>query len=509
MPGPWKLGIPVVHVPQAAKSASNLVRAAHDSDEAEGLPEEWLPISPQSSSISAVPPVQAPSIPAERSWKSRCHPAEPRQSAIQTASSGPSSAAEMSSSGSNSERTSGDFTPTTPAKEESAEICIDSHEERLPVMPNASAATDIGQGLQILLGGAVSTTPQNAEAVDLDMELDKLDPTEAARASLDGPSARLQPTASSTDSGCMREGPATFEGEVSPSKATVAAEVPLPEARGMDVRWCSGPSRERFPPNCSTQHPLLPRVQTSFPSTLRCDEETHIKASHWRQATYNPDLLPQLSQGRCISRAAPEEPLRADVALSVYALKGAAAVNKIVEMAGLSGAYHVGVEIFSLEWSFGCCHFGTGVHNVYSGCSPEGTFKERIVLGQTPCTPQEVIAIIGALREAWTGSSYHVLRRNCVHFCMELVRRLQVHEFPQEVNALASFLSWLTEWGDAPDGQAVADAPPAVDTSSTSSNIYDQTASELDWKDAQRYMLDRAADAVKARRMRILAEASS
>jgi hypothetical protein len=195
--------------------------------------------------------------------------------------------------------------------------------------------------------------------------------------------------------------------------------------------------------------------------------------------------------------------------LTVYSLKGASAVNKITELAGLGGAYHVGVEILCLEWSFARCPHGTGVHNVFSGCSDCGDFKERIVLGRTPCSPQEVIEIIRALRESWSGDSYHLLRRNCGHFCMELVRRLQVREFPEWVNSLASTISGLTAWAEAPDfkdSQAACLDDVSAAASTDTANAED-VASELDWQEAQEYMLKRAADAICARKQRILSEA--
>lgn len=204
----------------------------------------------------------------------------------------------------------------------------------------------------------------------------------------------------------------------------------------------------------------------------------------------------------------------ADVALSVYSLNGASAMNKVTELAGLGGAYHVGIEIFCLEWSFGWTPLHTGVHNVYAGCSEAGTFKERILLGQTPCSPHAILGIIGAMREAWPGTSYHMLRRNCAHFSMELVRQLEVREFPEWVNSLASLLLWLTQWADAPGIKASQDplrlaaveaAPDPVSPDGAEAAV----ASELDWKEAQEYMLERAADAVNARRRRILSKSNS
>jgi hypothetical protein len=179
-------------------------------------------------------------------------------------------------------------------------------------------------------------------------------------------------------------------------------------------------------------------------------------------------------------------------------------MNKITELAGLGGAYHVGVEILSLEWSFGWSPEGTGVHNVYAGCSESGIFKERVVLGQTSCTPHAILDILGALREEWSGSSYHLLKRNCAHFSMELVQRLRVREFPEWVNSLSSLILWLTDWVDTPSAKAPMGATSICSSSLTTADATEAAvASELDWKEAQEYMLERAADAILARRRRI------
>jgi len=221
---------------------------------------------------------------------------------------------------------------------------------------------------------------------------------------------------------------------------------------------------------------------------------------------------------------APEMPpmpsVRTEVALSVYALKGASALNAVTELAGLGGAYHVGVEIHCLEWSFGYCEQGSGVQNVYAGCSEAGTFKQRVCLGPTPCEVQEVIAILGELREAWPGRSYNLLRRNCAHFSMDLVRRLRVQELPSWVNSLAALLDWVATWVEAknrgePTGATALLKPPKMPTPETAvvpttckgdlaaaaaEQAKEQEACVLDWVQAQEYMLERAADAARVQR---------
>lgn len=299
----------------------------------------------------------------------------------------------------------------------------------------------------------------------------------------------------------------------------VPEETPLPTARGLgsvgmsqQLRHLSGESRARSCPPTSarrsaTSTPVSPASRGAIGGKRvprhadgRDKEQRSSKGIDIEDIVCVP--VPELIA---------DPTYRADVALSVYSLKGASAINKFTELAGLGGAYHVGIEIFSLEWSFGWTPQGTGVHNVYSGCSEAGVFKERVLLGHTPCTPQAVLGIIGALRDTWSGTSYDLLRRNCGHFSMELVRQLKVRDFPDWVNSLASLLLWLTEWVDTPDAKA-SQAPLRIPATGAVSADCAEAAvaySELDWKEAQKYMLERAMDAKQARRRRLLAQGNS
>jgi hypothetical protein len=136
----------------------------------------------------------------------------------------------------------------------------------------------------------------------------------------------------------------------------------------------------------------------------------------------------------------------AEVALSIYALHGVGRLSAVAELAGLGGAYHVGVEVYWLEWSFGYCENGSGVSAVQIGESTLGALQERVKLGETPCSPNEVLGILLELHEKWHGNSYDLLRRNCGHFCAEFVQLLKVGSIPPWVNALAEMGEHLTQW---------------------------------------------------------------
>lgn len=141
----------------------------------------------------------------------------------------------------------------------------------------------------------------------------------------------------------------------------------------------------------------------------------------------------QVSAGRWSCRKSVHNPRPwAEVALTVYELPGfhGFMVNALAKAAGMVGAYHVGIEVYWLEWSFGACDQGTGVFPDFVGESHIGNFQQRISLGQTPCSPPEVIEILEELRNTWHGNSYDWLLRNCGHFSAEFAKRLRVQHVP-------------------------------------------------------------------------------
>lgn len=133
-----------------------------------------------------------------------------------------------------------------------------------------------------------------------------------------------------------------------------------------------------------------------------------------------------------------EPPPWAEVALSVYELHGTSALNFVTSSAGIGGAYHVGVEVYGLEWSFGGADLGTGIYMVHVGESSLGNFHSRIPLGKTRKTPEQVLDILAEFRRTWRGNEYHLLARNCAHFSVAFSTRLGFRNQPDWINAFAN-----------------------------------------------------------------------
>lgn len=112
--------------------------------------------------------------------------------------------------------------------------------------------------------------------------------------------------------------------------------------------------------------------------------------------------------------------------------KGVRLVNNVFQKVG-TGAFHAGVEVLGLEFSFGT----GGVFHCLPSQNPLHTYREAVALGVTPLTAPEVRDVVIKLREEWRGEQYDILTRNCCHFSAEISRELGVDPVPGWVTHLA------------------------------------------------------------------------
>ncbi|CAJ1342015.1 unnamed protein product, partial [Effrenium voratum] len=103
------------------------------------------------------------------------------------------------------------------------------------------------------------------------------------------------------------------------------------------------------------------------------------------------------------------------------------------------GAFHSGVEVYGMEWSFGMTpdSWSTGVAANLPGHHPDHRFRETLSMGCTNLSQGQVAEIIKEMTIEWKGRTYDVLTRNCHHFSDELCRKLGVAPLPSWVNQLA------------------------------------------------------------------------
>lgn len=110
------------------------------------------------------------------------------------------------------------------------------------------------------------------------------------------------------------------------------------------------------------------------------------------------------------------------------------------------GVFHCGIEVYEEEWSFSNIlgdlpkgpEHTTGVFS----CDPTGCedhqHAESIVLGTTSLTRVQVARLLEVLQEKWTVATYHILHKNCCHFCQEFANCLGVGKLPDRITRLAS-----------------------------------------------------------------------
>lgn len=136
------------------------------------------------------------------------------------------------------------------------------------------------------------------------------------------------------------------------------------------------------------------------------------------------------------------------VILNVYHVTNIRAVE-LLNRAGHAmgyGAYHVAVEIFGREYSYGVTTKGTGLTSHKPRKNMDHRFHGSINLGKTMVERSEQIAVLKQLRRcpSWQGKNYHSLNHNCVHFAETLAYRLGVGPIPAFLKNLADLGVSLT-----------------------------------------------------------------
>mmetsp|Transcript_38546 Transcript_38546/g.81792 ORF Transcript_38546/g.81792 Transcript_38546/m.81792 type:complete len:418 (-) Transcript_38546:69-1322(-) len=127
--------------------------------------------------------------------------------------------------------------------------------------------------------------------------------------------------------------------------------------------------------------------------------------------------------------------------LHIYDLKGVAGLNDTTISMGL-GVFHVGIEVYGVEWSYGYFdspNLVSGVYPFHPKKCPIGTYRESQSLGPIRAhSAADVWRLLEALATEWLGHEYHPLKYNCLDFCRELSRLLHLQEMPTWVGRLAT-----------------------------------------------------------------------
>ncbi|KAL9414949.1 hypothetical protein AB3S75_043254 [Citrus x aurantiifolia] len=124
----------------------------------------------------------------------------------------------------------------------------------------------------------------------------------------------------------------------------------------------------------------------------------------------------------------------APVYLNVYDLTPA---NGYVYWAGL-GIFHTGVEVYGIEYAFGAHDFASsGVFEVEPRQCPGFRYRKSILMGTTCLDPIEVREFMERQSANYNGDTYHLIVKNCNHFCEDICYKLTGKPIPKWVNRLA------------------------------------------------------------------------
>lgn len=154
----------------------------------------------------------------------------------------------------------------------------------------------------------------------------------------------------------------------------------------------------------------------------------------------------QQSVGLGVNESAQHEADPSEVFMHIYEIgQLPSGVNRWLESMGLAGAWHVGIEVFGREYSYGVEEdLETGISiQIRPKGHPIHRYRRSMSLGFTPLAQYSVKKLMKELDREWLSSEYHPLRRNCISFAEELCKRLGVRKVPDHICSLPRTLSSL------------------------------------------------------------------
>jgi len=122
--------------------------------------------------------------------------------------------------------------------------------------------------------------------------------------------------------------------------------------------------------------------------------------------------------------------------------------NCLLARQGSWGAFHCGLEVLGIEFSFQAianCHrendTTSGVTWHLPKSHPRHIYRESLWLGTTSLGMAEILSLLERLEKEWLARNYHCLRNNCTDFAAKLAILLQVSRpFPRWVHGVAKGL---------------------------------------------------------------------
>ncbi|EPS60489.1 hypothetical protein M569_14316, partial [Genlisea aurea] len=122
------------------------------------------------------------------------------------------------------------------------------------------------------------------------------------------------------------------------------------------------------------------------------------------------------------------------VCVNVYDLTP---MNQYLYWAGL-GIFHSGVEVHGVEYAFGAHDYpSSGVFEVEPRQCPGFRFRKSIFVGTTSMDAAQVREFMERQAAGYNGDTYHLIAKNCNHFCRDICHKLTGERIPKWINRLA------------------------------------------------------------------------
>lgn len=94
--------------------------------------------------------------------------------------------------------------------------------------------------------------------------------------------------------------------------------------------------------------------------------------------------------------------------------------------------------VHEVEYAYGAHEQATtGIFEGEPTQCPGFRFRKSILIGRTELGAKEVRSLMEKLAEDYTGNAYHLISKNCNHFCNDACLRLTGKPIPRWVNRLA------------------------------------------------------------------------
>lgn len=101
--------------------------------------------------------------------------------------------------------------------------------------------------------------------------------------------------------------------------------------------------------------------------------------------------------------------------------------------------------VHGVEYAFGAHDYPTsGVFEVEPRQCPGFKFRRSILIGTTCLDPHEVREFMEQCSSSYYGDTYHLIVKNCNHFCRDVCHQLTGKSIPKWVNRLAKIGTFLS-----------------------------------------------------------------